>query len=177
MNPCVKCAGVTGSCCRNRQIVLTKFDVERIKKTTGKSDFYRYEIPEPDYADQDDDPVWNVITANEDGTRRVMNKKADGGCYFLTGRGCLMQLESRPLICRLYPYEYNETSLSRIDFDCPISVLPDPNVVLREMDMPAEKAEQWRRLLYHELVIEHAEKAGLSKDSVSPKPFGSPSIL
>ena len=160
MNPCQACAASNGSCCRNRQILLTHYDIERIQRATGNLDFYIYEMPEPDYIEQDDDPIWNVITLLDDGTRRVIKRRPGGDCRFLYNHVCSLSVEVRPLICRIHPYLYDETNLQGFHAACSIFRRPDAALILEKINMPVYKAEGWRRQLYHELVIEKAARAG-----------------
>ncbi len=169
MNPCTECATSAGSCCRNRQIVLTGHDVERIQDVTGNADFYVYEIPEPSYANQEDDPIWNVVTQQQDGSRRILKKRSNGDCFFLSPDGCTLNFDVRPLLCKIHPYHFVETELLGIDADCPISRMPNSALVLQKMRMPVSQVEAWRRQLYHELVIEKAKSVSDLAASIAPE--------
>ena len=130
---------------------------------TGRPDFYVLEAPEPEYAEQDEDPVWSVITLQPDGRRPVLRRLTNGDCYFLSPSGCGLTLEVRPLICRIHPYTYVENSLKGIDGECPIAQRPDAAFVLEQMGMPAAQAEAWRQQLYCELISDRSKDTiGLS---------------
>ena len=154
MNPCMDCAAKNGSCCCNRQIVVTQGDVERIRAITGSTDFSTFEIPEPEYAViQEEDPIWNVITLQPDGQRHVLKRMSNGDCFFLSSKGCWLDIEVRPLICRIHPCTYVENSLTGIDPDCPIARMPSPSQALEQICMPLVKVDTWRQQLYRELIF------------------------
>ncbi|UCG39108.1 MAG: YkgJ family cysteine cluster protein [bacterium] len=148
---CAGCARAGKSCCVNRQIYLTPGDVERITRATGAGAFVTEEAPWPQYReDGGDDPVWSINVLNGE-RRRTLARRQDGSCVFLGDRGCLLDLQVRPLLCRLHPYEYAECGLEGLDATCPVAVCGDPAGVLREMGMAPEAVSAWHRTLYEEI--------------------------
>jgi len=159
MGICTRCAKVKTSCCINRDIFITEMDIERISHVIQRKDFYEYRFPiDPEYLVQDDDPNWNRYTVREDGTRRVLKYKAGTTCCFLTPTGCELSYQERPLICRIHPITYNEEGLTGMDNDCPVELLEEGEDLLLSLGMNRIIAEQWRKQLYAELLMEKNRK-------------------
>jgi Fe-S-cluster containining protein len=170
VNPCAVCAASNESCCQNRQIVLTRKDVERIAGITWNPNFFSFEAPESDYLDQDDDPIWNILTLQSDGRRRILSRQSNHDCFFLSHNGCRLTLDVRPLICRIHPYMYIEKGLKGIDTECPIARRPDAAFVLEEIGMPSQQVEAWRHQLYSELMMENGH---CLRNAIAPMRHGS----
>lgn len=157
IHPCARCARVQRTCCQRAQIIVTDGDIQRIRVHAGRDDFWEHRAPlsyhyaEPD----DDDPNWLVYTIEPDGTRRVLKRTDDHGCTFLGAAGCVLPLEVRPLVCRLYPFSYNERGLTGEDSDyCPKWLLAPPESglsMLNVLQMDPADGERWRAQLYAEL--------------------------
>jgi Fe-S-cluster containining protein len=156
---CVRCARHTRTCCQRCEIYATPGDVHRIREYTGLAEFTEFGIPkDPSYGDQDDDPLWDQHVFRADGSRRVVKRQANGDCLFLGERGCILPLETRPLICRIYPYDYTEKG---IDADlaegCPLELLRSGQGLIDALDMNLEDARRWHRQLYQEIQLEPKE--------------------
>src|SRR5438132_1701662 len=123
---CVRCARHMKTCCQTCQVHVTPGDVERIALYTARHDFHEYCAPDhATYEDHDDDPAWRDSVFRPDGTRRVLKKQAGGDCTFLGPRGCTLPLEVRPLVCRIYPFEYDEGGIKDDELapGCPLELL------------------------------------------------------
>lgn len=152
---CVKCAATRRTCCQDTEIYVTPADVRRIEDHTGRSAFFDFRLPvDPVYLDQGDDPTWNRHVFRGDGTRRTLLQQENGDCTFLTHQGCGLPLEVRPLVCRLYPYHYNDTGIVSLAQGCPTALLKDGETILTALDMNRRQAEGWHALLYRELCEE-----------------------
>ncbi|MBN1696881.1 MAG: YkgJ family cysteine cluster protein [Spirochaetales bacterium] len=156
MRLCILCAGIKSSCCCvGRDIFITLGDVERISESTGYEDFYEYRVPsDRSYIEQTDDPQWNYYTLKSGGRRRVLKRGRQLHCIFLSGKGCLLSLETRPLVCRLHPYVYNEERLTGLADECPVELLNGPETIHESIGLNESMAEAWRKTLYRELVEE-----------------------
>ncbi len=154
---CVRCARHMRTCCQTREIFVTRGDVRRIAAHTGQDDFFEYRIPDdPSYLDQDDDPEWAAGVFREDNSRRVLKQQATGDCTFLGAAGCCLPLETRPLVCRIYPFDYDAQGLrDGLSHGCPIPLVRPALGLLGELQMERGPAEAWRRQLYTELSHEH----------------------
>lgn len=153
---CVRCARRGKTCCQRCEIYVTPGDVERIESHTSQSDFWEYRTPEnAEYSDQDDDPLWRDHVFREDGSRRVLQRHENGDCAFLGPHGCELPLHVRPLVCRIYPYDYTEEGI-RMDLShgCPLELLRPGQTLIEALDMNARDAEAWRRQLYDEIQLE-----------------------
>jgi Fe-S-cluster containining protein len=149
------CARSGSSCCKNYQIHLTTGDIHRISAIIGNTGFVANEFPVSEEIDPDYDPQWLPMIMSQDGRVRVLKRTSEKNCVLLTSTGCSLPFDSRPLICRLYPYTYSESGILGIDTACPISRDSGWATVLKELDMPAEKAKQWCMQLYQEVRDEH----------------------
>ncbi len=149
-NVCWMCASSGGSCCVNMQIYLTGGDIDRIAAGTGNRDFIRYEEPWSWCERDAEDPVWmeHVLSCDR---RRVVRRWKNGTCHFLGERGCVLDLETRPLVCRLYPYEYALEGILGLHSGCPASRSIQPERDLEEMGMRSDRVKAWRSALYEEL--------------------------
>lgn len=153
---CVKCARVSLTCCQQCEIYATPADARRISEHTGLpiEAFTEFRVPDdPVYLNSHgDDPIWPLTVLREDNARRVLQRKENGDCRFLGERGCTLPLETRPLVCRLYPYDYNEAGIKpRLAQGCPVELLRPGRTLLQELDMNLQDAERWHRQLYQEI--------------------------
>jgi Fe-S-cluster containining protein len=166
---CVRCARHQKTCCQRSEIYVTLGDVGRIADFTGRTDFSEFRAAHnPEYADQDDDPVWRDHVFRADGTRRVLKRQPNGDCTFLGAQGCTMPLETRPLICRLYPFDYTADGISdELSEGCPLELLPPGQGLLQALDMHREDAERWQKQLYEELQREPSRCEAEKNDSES----------
>lgn len=157
-NFCAQCAQHQKTCCQTREVYITPGDVRRIEAYTGLSEFWEFRTPDdPEYLDQSDDPVWAEFVFRPDGSRRILRRQGDGACMFLAPGGCLLPLEVRPLVCRLYPYQYNEQGLLvELAAGCPTHLLPAGQDLLTVLHVTAEDAWRWHAQLYREIRLEKA---------------------
>lgn len=150
---CVRCARRQKTCCQTCEIYCTPGDVARIETHTGETDFTEFRPPDdPVYLDQDDDPTWSSHVFREDDTRRVLKRKANGDCRFLGDAGCSLPYETRPLVCRLYPFDYNAEGIrEELCSGCPTHLLPEGVGLVQALDMNRADAVRWHGMLYEEL--------------------------
>jgi Fe-S-cluster containining protein len=150
---CLRCARHMKTCCQTADIYTTLGDVRRIEEYTRTTGFTEFRAPSnPAYGDQDDDPIWRDNVFRPDGTRRVVKKQANGDCTLLGPAGCILPLETRPLICRIYPFDYTaEGLLDELADGCPIELLRPGQGLIEALAMNRADAERWRQQLYDEL--------------------------
>ncbi len=71
---------------------------------------------------------------------------------FWESAGCTLPLETRPLICRLYPFDYTEQGLTEdLAPGCPLELLQPEKGLIEELDMKIDDARQWQKQLYEEI--------------------------
>jgi Fe-S-cluster containining protein len=153
---CARCARHMKTCCQTPEIYVTPGDFERIASHTGRRDFSHFRIPtDPVYLEVDDDPVWQEHIFREDKSRRVLKKMPDGDCSFLGPQGCTLPLEVRPLVCRLYPYDYDERGIrDELTRGCPLELLRPGQKLLEVLGMKIDDARRWHKQLYEEVRLE-----------------------
>ena len=153
---CVRCAQHMKTCCQTSEVYTTPGDVRRISEFTGQEDFTEFrQVEDPIYLDQDDDPIWNEHVFRADGSRRVLKRKPGGDCTFLGDQGCVLPLETRPLICRIYPYDFTaEGLLERLAKGCPTQLIPTGKTLLQALDIDRSDAQRWHKQLYEEILTE-----------------------
>ncbi len=141
------------TCCQTCEIYCTSGDVARISDYTGQQDFTEFRQPaNADYLDQDDDPLWRDRVFRPDGSRRVLKKQANGDCTFLGNAGCVLPLETRPLVCRIYPFDYDADGIqSELATGCPTELLQIGQNLIQALDMNRADAVRWHAMLYAEL--------------------------
>ena len=153
---CARCARHMKTCCQTPEVYVTLGDVERIADHLGRDDFWHFKVAtDAVYLDQDDDPVWRDNVIREDNSRRVLKRLPDGDCSLLGPQGCTLPLETRPLICRLYPFDYDADGI-RDDLarGCPLELLRPDQQLLEALDMKLEDARRWHKQLYEEVRLE-----------------------
>jgi Fe-S-cluster containining protein len=157
LHPCARCARVQKTCCQRTEILVTEGDRLRITVHTGRADFWeRRPVLDASYVEDDpDDPEWRRATVEPDGRRAMLVKQENGDCTFLGSAGCILPEETRPLVCRLYPFDYTHAGIVGEDpAYCP-TVLVDPTRrgMVDVLGMRRADAERWRAQLYKELGI------------------------
>ena len=150
---CARCARRRETCCQGTDIVVTDGDIARVAAFVGHEDFIEFRnAGKPEYLDQDDDPTWRDATFQANGTRRVVRHREEHYCTFLGEAGCTLPYETRPLICRLYPFDYNEAGISdELSTGCPTYLLPEGVALTEALSMNRTDAERWHEQLYSEL--------------------------
>ena len=104
-----------GHCCRDVICLPTPEDVRRIVRDTGldPGDFLEFVGPDEITEVEEDDPTWLECRTKKKGKtkRYVMGLRRDKkGCFFLDKKTLRCNIyESRPLLCRLYPFKLLET--------------------------------------------------------------------
>jgi len=153
---CVRCAERRQTCCQISEVYTTPGDVERIRRFSGREGFTEMRAPEnPAYLPGDEDGAWSRYVFRSDGTRRVLQRRESGDCTFLGSQGCLLPLEVRPLVCRLYPYDYDESGFrEELATGCPTELLRPGQSLIEALDMQLGDARRWHRQLYQELPME-----------------------
>jgi hypothetical protein len=64
---------------------------------------------------------------------------------------------SRPLVCRLFPFDYDEQGIRDALADgCPLHLIRPGWTLLTELDMKRDDAERWHKQLYHEIQLEES---------------------
>lgn len=167
---CVRCARHMRTCCQTSEIYVTPGDVQRIEAFAGETDFYEFRTPDdPVYLEQSDDPTWERCVFREDGTRRVLKRRQDGDCRFLGTAGCTLPLEIRPLICRIYPFDYNAEGIKpALARGCPLELLSPGQTLLTELDMRPSDAERWHAQLYEEIRQEPHAAEHIADEAAKP---------
>jgi Fe-S-cluster containining protein len=151
---CAKHALVERTCCQTSEVFVTEGDRRRIAEHTGRADFWEDRVPcDPSYLDQEDDPAWLLGAFGPDGSRPILRRAADGSCTFLGSKGCTLPVGVRPLVCRLYPFEYTEEGIRGVGGRCPPYVVPPGSTLLDTLGMRRADAERWHGILYRELRV------------------------
>ncbi len=153
---CVRCARQTKTCCQRSEVYTTPGDVQRIGDFTGRDEFTEFRVADDsDYLDQEDDPPWAEHVVRSDGSRRILRRQPNGDCTFLGPHGCTLPLQTRPLVCRLYPHDYTAEGIRDEHSDgCPLELLPSGQALLKALNMHLEDAARWHRQLYEEIRLE-----------------------
>lgn len=97
-------------CCTEVVCLPTPWDVRRIMRETGAEpkDFLEF-LPPDEISDVEaDDPTWLDVH----GRKYIMALRRDGnGCHFLDRQTRFCSIyASRPILCRLYPFAYEEAT-------------------------------------------------------------------
>jgi Fe-S-cluster containining protein len=85
----------------------------------------------------------------------VLKQQPNGDCVFLGGRGCTLSLEARPLVCRLYPYDFTEQRiLAEPARGCPVELLLPNQRLFEVLELNQRDAVRWHQQLYQEIRME-----------------------
>lgn len=153
---CRRCAEEGKTCCQGRVIFVTLGDVARIRLAVPDKEFYQMQaVRMDDYkAFLPYDEVWGRVFQRQNGVR-TLRRDASGDCCFLAKGGCGLSLESRPLVCRLYPYDYNNVTVKGVyGHLCPLPERENGALLLALLGMNRDRAEEWRAMLYREIADE-----------------------
>lgn len=163
---CARCAALRGGCCTHREIYLTPGDRRRMAAHLGRDDFWgRRPAGHPDYLPDGTDPHWERYVFDSRMERPILLSVTHGLCGLLGPGGCVLPMEVRPLICRLYPWEYGHRGLVALAGDCPRDFLAPGETLLGQLGMEdLHRVRTWHRMLYAEMREETdaAPRAGLA---------------
>lgn len=148
---CARHAQLGTTCCQHTEILVTDGDRARIAAHVGADDFVEVRQPEdPSYALDPTDAGW-AEGFLPDGSRPVLKHQPNGDCTFLGASGCSLPLAVRPLICRLFPFEYDESGITGVSSRCPAEVVPPGGTLSTTLGLDRALAASWRDQLYAEL--------------------------
>jgi uncharacterized protein len=157
MNLCIECSKSGKTCCQlgSGVVLITDKDIERIADFTKKNDFWLFEEPK-EYLNNriksSFDPNMKVLALSKDGKVHTLKHKVDGNCIFLSEKGCVLPMETRPLYCRIHPYDFVEDQVVGITFvDCPVDLLKKPGDLPDVINVKYDDAKRWVKMLYQEL--------------------------
>jgi uncharacterized protein len=157
MNLCIECSKAGKTCCQlgSGVVLLTEGDIDRINKFTSKNDFWLFEEPK-EYLENriksSFDPNMKYYALSKTGKVHTLKHKPDGNCIFLSDKGCVLPMDTRPLYCRIHPYDFVEDQVTGITFvDCPVEKLKKPGDLPDVINVKFEEAKQWVKMLYKEL--------------------------
>ena len=127
--------------------------MRRIQPFAEGVDFTEFRAPGyPVYDQQIEDPFWHKHVFQPDGTRRVLKQVNDGDCFFLGPAGCRLPVENRPIVCRLYPFDYTAEGLTEKPASgCPLELLSPGSELLPTLGMNRADGERLRAQLYEEM--------------------------
>ena len=154
---CLDCASRNQSCCVNVHIFITSGDIERISQASDIHDFYSSEPLTPEYFDGGGDPDWNNLILDENGCRKIVRQTETGNCIFLSEKGCRLKPDIRPLLCRIYPYDFTGRKIVGISNYCPVSADNSWQEVLNLSQMHYHAAQEWIKQLYDEIYHEKVQ--------------------
>ena len=98
--------------------------------------------------------------------------------HFLSPTGCVLPMETRPLVCRLHPCQYNEQGIqSGLSPGCPWALLPAGHSPHDAVSMTIADAERWHRQLYDELRLEPTWETAASESTGAPALVGDRAVL
>lgn len=112
------CASCTGKCCTNYAVALTLADIGRIYSATGGAEWLALEKKEL-HANEKKEIIIMVA-----GKPRVPLLKRDRleRCVFLNKDYSCRIYQSRPLVCKIYPFEQRQgKTVMKKDARCPFS--------------------------------------------------------
>ena len=166
MSTCAECAKIQKTCCEEEItfVGLTCGDIERISEFTGQEDFYELQAVDEELKDiyvnplnySENDRIYVTYFFDSEGRRNVLKKNKNGECCFITDNGCLLPSNIRPLICRIYPYEWNDQHEIWVEAGyCPKELFKDNEDLIRKVGLSAEEAKRLVSQFYAEIMKGH----------------------
>ncbi|NCA99756.1 MAG: hypothetical protein EOM70_10310 [Clostridia bacterium] len=141
-------------------MALTEGDISRIRRFCRTDDFYhRLRVPEELVATYENPEHHDAAVAvyvaglfDEQGRRPILRKQDNGFCLFVADTGCVLPREVRPLVCRLYPYDWNDQHKLWIQAPyCPRELYADETDLVLQIGDSQEVALKLVEQLYEEL--------------------------
>jgi len=165
---CAQCSKRQLTCCQDSEPFVTLGDIARIQCVYKKPFFERRAAGQPyiEAISMWDDPLWNEVTIIN-GTRRVLKKAKNGvDCIFLKKDGCSLPHETKPLVCRLYPFDFTEKKLMVLEPACPKDLAgKDPT---KTIGITKKEAKVWLKQLYQELKSEKLKREKFGRSMLIP---------
>ncbi|OQX22900.1 MAG: hypothetical protein BWK80_28740 [Desulfobacteraceae bacterium IS3] len=160
MSKCFECSELQLTCCEKSEVCVTKGDIKRIAEYAGRNDFYhlmpvseelKFIITNPCNPENGSE-IYLKYLFDEEG-RRIILKKNENRCCFLTHNGCDLPLNIRPIVCRLYPYDWNDNKDMWIDPArlCPENLFKDEQEIKEQLCLPEQEAKRLLELFYDEI--------------------------
>lgn len=165
MSKCSECSKLQLTCCELEvtEVAITNGDIRRISDYTGRNDFYHLKQVSEEMKYVYENPA-NVPKGleqyveylfDEEGRRNILKKNERNGCCFLTPNGCALPSNIKPIICRLFPYDWNDNRDVWMDFTtCPKILFKDEQELKELVCLPEEEAKRLIDLLYYEIMNE-----------------------
>lgn len=160
MDICKKCSQIIRTCCEKPtvDVALTNADIERIATVTQLRDFYElrdveggsYSSP-ANYSKEEEIYIMNIF--KKDGRRNVLKHKNNGKCVLLGDNGCIVSFDVRPLLCRIYPYDWNDNREIWLNPTyCPKELFKDENEMVENIAVDLNTARELVDQLYNEIM-------------------------
>jgi Fe-S-cluster containining protein len=163
MNLCLECSKLDKTCCQlgSGVVLLTDQDINRIELFVNENkdlqikNFWLNEEPKEYLSNRiksSFDPNMKKYALSLDGKVQTLKHKSNGDCIFLSDKGCVLPMETRPLYCRIHPYDFVEEEIVGITFvDCPVHLLKKRGDLPDEINVKYDDADRWTKMLYKEL--------------------------
>jgi Fe-S-cluster containining protein len=140
---------------------VTNGDINRIADSTGRNDFYHLRpVPEEmkyyyggPFDVEKGSEIYFKYLFDEEGKRNILKKNEKNECCFLTPDGCALAPNIRPIVCRLYPIDWNDNKEMWLNPQhCPKVLFKDEHEIREHVCLPEEEARRLIDLLYDELM-------------------------
>jgi uncharacterized protein len=161
MSKCRECSKIQLTCCVRPEIFVTNGDINRIANGTGRKDFYHLRpVPEemkhyygsPCNVEKGSEIYFQYLF-NENGRRNILKKNEKNECCFLTQDGCVLPPNIRPILCRLYPFDWNDKKEIWVaPTHCPKNFFKDEQEIRDRVCLTEEEAKRLVCLLYDEIM-------------------------
>jgi uncharacterized protein len=162
MSKCRECSKSGKTCCEICDVIVTNGDIARISAFTGRNDFFllkpvseedRFEYANPRNVVKGSE-IYVKFFFNEEGRRNVLKRNEKGQCCLLTKDGCVLPFDFKPLVCRLYPYQWNDQRDIWVDCtDCPTELFKGEQEIKEHVCVSEEEALLLVNLFYDEIMI------------------------
>lgn len=163
MHTCAQCARIQKTCCEREAtwVALTERDITRISRFSGREDFFAWEPVEEELKDvyanpfcyEEDDHIYVKYLFNDQGCRPVLKKNSDHSCCLATPTGCSLPHDLRPLLCRIYPYDWNDRLEIWVDGGyCPERLFRNEEDMIKKIGLSREDALELIKQFYAEIM-------------------------
>jgi Fe-S-cluster containining protein len=143
---CAVCSRVQRTCCQSSEPYVSRGDMDRIYNYRSLPTPYwcGFRIPPQEYlAGCRSDPAWAAKVLTPTGWRRVVLARFNGNCVFLEPTGCVLPMEVKPLVCRIYPWDFFNFKITGLSSYCAVEARGEHQDMGEALGLTAEQAQTW----------------------------------
>lgn len=158
---CAVCARSQRTCCQSSEPFASIGDISRINLYMHRNMkgsrvapwwWWGWREPSQEYIEgMRADPQWATLLPMKSGLRRVVLSSDNGNCVFLKSTGCVLPMEVKPLVCRIYPWDFVAFKVTGLSDFCAIEAKGNHRDMGEALGLTKEMAQEWVEQLRSEM--------------------------